>query len=244
MGLISTNIFEKMTKLGKIQAKAAQKASKKVMRKQVKSRMVRKLEKSRPRRFMNQFLCFAHEERMKAKNGHLLSDWKAAHKGLGGKWRALGAGRAKFHKSGKVPAFALFVKESPKRKELLPAWRNAHKGLGSRWKALDKASKAKYVAASKRMAGIYEQQMKPYRNKKQELLRQIRAARIAKKAAKKQKKSRTALKKKSKAISKKASNKHKKLKLPSRKKSRAFGKSKKGRSKDLRKESMQFQERS
>merc|ERR1712001_727494 len=205
MGLISTNIFEKMTKLGKIQAKAAQKASKKAMRKQVKSRMVRKLEKSRPRRFMSQFLCFAHEERMKAKNGHLLSDWKAAHKGLGGKWRALGAGRAKFHKPGKVPAFALFVKESPKRKELLPAWRNAHKGIGARWNALDKASKAKYVAASKRMAGQYEQQMKLYRNKKQELLKQIRAARNAKKVAKKQKKAN----------------------LPSKKKSRAFGKPKK-----------------
>merc|ERR1712088_1043766 len=164
-----------------------------------------KLEKSRPRRFMNQFLCFAHEESMKVRNGHLLSDWKAAHKGLGGKWRALGAGRAKFHKAGKVPAFALFVKESPKRKELLPAWRNAHKGLGARWKALDKASKAKYVAASKRMADTYEQQMKIYRNKKQDLLRQIRARRRAKKAV----------------------QKHKKANLPSRKKSRAFGKPKK-----------------
>merc|ERR1712018_794092 len=219
-----TYIFEKMTKLGKIQAKAAQKASKKVMRKRVKPRMVRRLEKSRPRRFMNQFLCFAHEERMKARNGHLLSDWKAAHKGLGGKWRALGAGRAKFHKAGKVPAFALFVKESPKRKELLPAWKNAHKGLGARWNALDKASKAKYVAASKRMAGQYEQHMKLYRNKKQELLKQIRAARNAKKAAKKQKKTRVALKKKSRAIAKKASKKQKKAKLPSKKKSRAFGK--------------------
>merc|ERR1712203_1207844 len=146
---ILSKYLGKMTKLGKIHAKAAQKASKKVIRKRVKSRMVRGLEKSRPRRFMNQFLCFAHEERMKAKNGRLLSDWKAAHKGLGGKWRALGAGRAKFHKSGKVPAFALYVKESPKHKEFLPAWRNAHKGLGARWKALDKASKGKYVAASK-----------------------------------------------------------------------------------------------
>ena len=70
-----------MTKVGKMQAKAAQKASKKVMGKRVKSRMVRRLEKSRPRRFMNPFLCFAHEERMKAKNGHLLAEWKAAHKG-------------------------------------------------------------------------------------------------------------------------------------------------------------------
>merc|ERR1712154_121047 len=217
----------KMTKLGNIHTKAAQKASKKVIRKRVKSRMVRRLEKSRPRRFMNQFLCFAHEERMKAKNGRLLSDWKAAHKGLGGKWRALGAGRAKFHKSGKVPAFALYVKESPKHKELLPAWRNAHKGLGARWKALDKASKGKYVAASKRMAGQYEQQMKIYRNKKQELLRQIRSARSAKKAAKKQKKTGVALKKKSRAIAKKASKKQKKVKAPSKNRSRAFGKPKK-----------------
>ena len=216
-----------MTKLAKIQAKAAQKASKKVIRKQVKSRMVRRLEKSRPRRFMNQFLCFAHEERMKARNGHLLSDWKAAHKGLGGKWRALGAGRAKFYKPGKIRAFALFVKESPQHKELLPAWKNAHKGLGARWNALDKASKAKYVAASKRMAGQYEHHMKLYRNKKQELLKQIRAARNAKKAAKKQKKTRVALKKKSRAIAKKASKKHKKANLPSKKKSRAFGKPKK-----------------
>merc|ERR1712154_697856 len=135
--------------------------------------------------------------RMKARNGHLLSDWKTAHKGLGGKWRALGAGRAKFYKPGKIRAFALFVKESPQHKELLPAWKNAHKGLGARWNVLDKASKAKYVAAAKRMAGPYEQQMKLYRNKKQELLRQIRAARNAKKAAKKQKKTRVALKKKS-----------------------------------------------
>ena len=208
-----------MTKVGKMQAKAAQKASKKVMRKRVKSRMVRRLEKSRPRRFMNPFLCFAHEERMKAKNGHLVADWKAAHKGLGGKWRALGAGRAKFHKQGKVPAFAMFVKESPKRKELLPAWRNAHKGLGARWRALDKASKAKYVAASKRMAGTYEQQMKGYRNKKQDLLRQMRAARVAKKASKKQKKMRVALKKKSRAIGK--------PKKVSKKKSRVLGKPKK-----------------
>merc|ERR1712001_241558 len=143
MGLISTNIFEKMTKLGKIQAKAAQKASKKVMRKQVKSRMVRKLEKSRPRRFMNQFLCFAHEERMKAKNGHLISEWKAAHKGLGGKWRALGAGKSKFRKFEKTPAFARFVQMSPKRKEILPEWRRAHRGLVRKWKGMNNSSKAK-----------------------------------------------------------------------------------------------------
>merc|ERR1712154_353111 len=188
--------FQKMTKIGKIQAKAAQKDSKKVMRKRVKPRVVQQLAKTRPRRFMNGFLCFAHEQRMRSKNGHMFAEWKAAHKGLGGKWRALGAGRAKFYKPGNVPAFALFVKECPKRKELLPAWNNAHKGLGARWKALDKASKAKYFAASKRMADTYEQQMKIYRNKKQELLRQIRAHRRAKKAVQKRKKAMIALRKK------------------------------------------------
>merc|ERR1712218_524701 len=98
----------------------------------------------------------------------------------------------------------------------LPAWRNAHKGLGARWRGLDKASKTKYVAASRRMAGSYEQQMKAYRNKKQVLLRQMRVARIAKKALKKQRKMRVALKKKSKATGK--------PKRISKKKSRAIGK--------------------
>ena len=57
---------------------------------------MRKLQGSRPKRYMNPFLLFAHEERKKAKNGHLLPEWKAAHKGLGGKWRALGAGKLQF----------------------------------------------------------------------------------------------------------------------------------------------------
>ena len=86
---------------------------------------------------MTPFLCFAHEERKKAKNGHLLPEWKAAHKGLGGKWRALGAGKSQFKRHGKVPAFAMFVKASPKHKEILPEWRQAHKGLGGKWKRLD-----------------------------------------------------------------------------------------------------------
>jgi len=230
-----------MAKLVKMQAKAARKASKKVMRKRVKSRIVRRLEKSRPRRFMNPFLCFCHEERMKAKNGHLLADWKAVHKGLGGKWRALGAGRAKFHKQGKVPAFAMFVKECPKHKELLPAWRSAHKGLGARWKSLDKASKAKYVAASKRMADTYEQQMKVYRKKRQELLRQMRAARISKRALIKQKKTKIARKKKSSAIGKSnkgSKNKARTIAKPnkgSKKKSKAIGKPKKVAKKAMKK---------
>jgi len=193
-----------MTKLNKIQAKAAQKASKKVLKRRVKPRSVRKLEKSRPRRFMNPFLCFAHEERVKAKNGHLLSEWKAAHRGLASKWRALGAGRAKFGRQGKMPPFAAFVKESPQRKDLLPSWRNAHRGLGARWKALDKNHKAKYVDASKKMKAGYEQQMKVYRSKRIELLQQIRARTKAsiKKKSKKQKKRTAAPKQKSKAMGK------------------------------------------
>merc|ERR1711883_44279 len=35
---------------------------------------------------MNPFLCFVHEERKKWNSGRLLSDWRSAHKGLGGKW--------------------------------------------------------------------------------------------------------------------------------------------------------------
>ena len=63
-----------------MQTKATQKANKKVLRKRVKSRALRRLEKERPRRYMNPFICFAHEQKMKARNGHLLSDWKTAHK--------------------------------------------------------------------------------------------------------------------------------------------------------------------
>jgi len=205
-----------MTKLGKMQAKAAQKANKKVLRKKVKSTLLRRLQKERPRRFMNPFLCYAHEQRMKAKNGHLLSDWKAAHKGLGSKWRALGAGRAKFVRHGKVPAFAVFVKECPQHKDILPVWRNAHKGLGAKWRALDKSSKAKYVEASKKMRSAYEQQMKVYRNRKLDLVRQLRAAKNARKVLKRQKKSRPSPKKKS-----------KKLKAAPKQKSKVIGKSKK-----------------
>ena len=62
----------------------------------------------------------------------MLSDWRVAHKGLGAKWRALGAGKAKFLKQRKIPGFAAFVKESQQLKDLLPIWRNAHKGLGGK----------------------------------------------------------------------------------------------------------------
>merc|ERR1711868_357214 len=190
-----------------------------VLKRRVKPRSVRKLEKSGPRRFMNPFLCFAHEERVKAKNGHLLSEWKAAHRGLASKWRALGAGRAKFGRQGKMPPFAAFVKESPQRKDLLPSWRNAHRGLGARWKALDKNYKAKYVDASKKMKSGYEQQMKVYRSKRIELLKQIRARKSAKKALRNPNKTKASLKKKSK--------KQKKRTAAPKQKSKEMGKSKK-----------------
>ena len=137
---------------------------------------------------MNPFLCFAHEERKKSRGGHLLSDWKAAHKGLGAKWRALGAGKLKFHNQGKVPAFAMFVKQSPQRKEILPAWRAAHKGLGGQWKGMDKVNKAKYVSASKQLKGSYDQQMNLYRKKRQDLVKSIKIARLRQRAAMKQRK--------------------------------------------------------
>ena len=177
-----------MTKVAKRQSKAVHTASKRAIKKPVKSRLVKKLQKTRPKRYMNPFLCFAHEERAKAKGGKLLSDWKAAHKGLGAKWRALGAGKAKFHRHGKVPAFAMFVKECGQRKEVLPSWRSAHKGLGGKWRGMDKASKARYVAASRQMKGTYDNQMKSYNSKMKELKKAIRTARKAKRSAGKQKK--------------------------------------------------------
>jgi len=205
-----------MTKLEKMQTKATQKANKKVLRKRVKSRALRRLEKERPRRYMNPFICFAHEQKMKARNGHLLSDWKTAHKGLGAKWRALGAGRSKFGRQGKIPAFAMFVKESPQRKEILPIWRSTHKGLGAKWRGLDKSSKTKFVETSKKMKPAYEEHMKVYRKRKQDLLRQIMVAKKAKKILKRQKKSTPTPKKKS-----------KKPRTARKQKSKKIGKSKK-----------------
>jgi len=178
-----------MTKVEKKQLKATKRMRKNIVKRAVKSKLLRKLQKSRPKRYMNPFLCFAHEARKNAKGIHsvtsLLSDWKAAHKGLGAKWRALGAGKAKFHKHGKVPAFAMFVKESAQRKQILPLWRTAHKGLGGKWKGMDKAAKAKYIALSKQMKSPYDQQMKSYKKKRQELVQSIRNASKAKRAAKK-----------------------------------------------------------
>ena len=77
-----------MSKVSKKQSKVPQKASSNVLKKPLKPRTLRKLQKSRPKRYMNPFLCFAHEERKLANNGHILADWKAAHKGLGSKWRS------------------------------------------------------------------------------------------------------------------------------------------------------------
>ena len=101
----------------------------------------------------------------------MISEWKATHKGLGGKWRALGAGKSQFRRSGRIPAFARFVQSSPKRKEILPEWRRAHRSLGRKWKGMNKASKAKYVSASKHMKGSYEKHMNAYRQKRKALIK-------------------------------------------------------------------------
>merc|ERR1712227_560842 len=101
-----------------------------------------------------------------------LSDWKAAHKDLGSKWKALGVNKAKYLRKSTLPAFAVFVKECAKRKEILPAWRKAHKGLGAKWGSLSVAEKSKYVTASKKMRDSYEQLMKTYRVKRINLKRE------------------------------------------------------------------------
>merc|ERR1712080_641818 len=130
------------------------------------------------------------------KGGKLLSDWRLAHKGLGAKWRALGTGKARYQRQRKVPAFAMFVKNCPERKIVLPAWSSSHKGLVGKWKAMDKTTKAKNVALSKSMKGSYDNQMKAFRAKRKDLLKSIRAAKMAKKAKR-------VLKKKAKKSSKK-----------------------------------------
>merc|ERR1712179_48511 len=168
-------------------SKMKQNTKSKTSRTRMSSKELRKLQKSRPKRYMTPFLCFLHEERKKANNGQLLSNWKAAHKGLGSKWRALGTTKAKFQRKGKIPAFAVFVKECAKRKEILPEWRKAHKGLGAKWKSLDKAQKAKYIAASKKMRDSYQQLMKTYRVKRINLINSIKFAKKAKRISKKKK---------------------------------------------------------
>ena len=59
-----------MTKVEKKQRKATQSMMKKAIRKPVKSKLRRKLQKSRPKRYMNPFLCFVHELRKKDKGVH------------------------------------------------------------------------------------------------------------------------------------------------------------------------------
>merc|ERR1711894_787658 len=161
-------------------SKMKQNTKSKTSKTRMSSKELRKLQKSRPKRYMTPFLCFLHEERKKANNNQLLSNWKAAHKGLGYKWRALGTSKAKFQRKGKIPAFAVFVKECAKRKEILPAWRKVHKGLGAKWKSLDKAQKAKYIAASKKMRDSYQQLMKTYRVKRINHINSIKSAKKAK----------------------------------------------------------------
>ena len=63
-----------MTKVEKKQTKAAQSMKKKANRKPVRSELLRKLQKSRPKRYMNPFLCFAHEVRKNAKGVYSGSD--------------------------------------------------------------------------------------------------------------------------------------------------------------------------
>merc|ERR1712072_796409 len=162
-----------------------------------------KLQKSKPKRYMNPYLCFLQEQRKLFKGGKLLSDWRLAHKGLGAKWRALGTGKARYQRQGKLPSFAMFVKNCPERKIVLPAWSSSHKGLGGKWKTMDKATKAKYIALSKSMKGSYDNQMKAFRVKKKELRKSIRAAKMAKKAKR-------VLKKKAKKVSKAKPKKGKK----------------------------------
>ena len=220
-----------MSKVAKKQFRTAQNKARKIMKKQSKPRALRKLQKSKPKRYMNPYLCFLQEQRKLFKGGKLLSDWRLAHKGLGAKWRALGTGKARYQRQGKVPAFAMFVKNCPERKIVLPAWSSSHKGLGGKWKAMDKATKAKYVALSKSMKGSYDNQMKAFKAKRKDLLKSLRAAKMAKKAKRvlKKKAKKSSKKLKSAKKGKKASPKKGKKKVKSAKKGKvAQKKGKKG----------------
>merc|ERR1712179_611849 len=143
------------------------------------SKVLRRLKKLRPKRYMNPFLCFRHEERQKFKNRQLLPEWRSAHNGLGKRWRALGAGKAKYNRHGNVPVFASFVKQSNPRQKILPEWIRWHRGLGDRWRKMDKKNKAKYQAASIKMKIPYEKAMQEYRNNKRLLLRSDRKTKPA-----------------------------------------------------------------
>ena len=98
-----------MSKVAKKQFRTAQNKAKKIMKKQSKPRALSKLQKSKPKRYMNPYLCFLQEQRKLFKGGKLLSDWRLAHKGLGAKWRALGTGRARYQRQGKVKAIDIYI---------------------------------------------------------------------------------------------------------------------------------------
>merc|ERR1712198_399248 len=70
-----------------------------------------------------------------------------------------------------------------------------HKGLGAKWRGLDKSSKTKFVETSKKMKPSYEEHMKVYRKRKQDLLRQIMVAEKSKKIGKSKKVAKSAIKK-------------------------------------------------
>merc|ERR1712080_437838 len=77
------DLLNSMSKVAKKQFKTAQNKARKIMKKQSKPRALRKLQKSKPKRYMNPYLCFLQEQRKLFKGGKLLSDWRLAHKGLG-----------------------------------------------------------------------------------------------------------------------------------------------------------------
>ena len=81
------------------QSRIVKKERKTLMKTKPKPKGLYRLQKLRSKRCMNPFLCFAQEQRKHFKyvtsSGSLLSEWKAAHKGLGAKWRALGNGNTK-----------------------------------------------------------------------------------------------------------------------------------------------------
>merc|ERR1712080_508515 len=101
-----------ITEVSQRQSKYARKMPINGTRKPIESRQIKRLRKQRPKRYMNPFLLFAQESRKNAYDGNLLPQWKAAHKGLGGKWRASGSER-KIFKKVNVPPFAGFIKECP-----------------------------------------------------------------------------------------------------------------------------------
>jgi len=138
----------------------------KLYKKSIKQKSFKSLKKSRPKRYMNAFLCFCHEERRKFKNGLLLPEWRRVHKGLGKKWRTLGVEKAKYKRKGDIPAFAVFIEEDKSRREILPEWIRWHRGLGERWRKADIKTKDKFRAASQKLRGPYKEAMAIYNKEK------------------------------------------------------------------------------